>query len=76
MSKVKKKNDKQRQTLVKVRKRDGRATNEKEVSKTCVDKSSIPSVDVHVANNNLDGTPYMSNRGGLKSRNFVYISST
>ena len=26
-------------------------------------------MDVHVANNNLDGTPYMSIRGELSSRN-------
>ena len=75
MPKVKKKSDKQRQKLVKVRKRDDRATNEKAVSKTCVEKSSIPSVDVHVANNNLDGTPYMSNRGELASRNFAAVDS-
>ena len=61
MPKVKKKSDKQRQILDNVRKRDERATNEKEASKTCIEKSSIPSVDVHVANNNLDGTLYMSN---------------
>ena len=53
MAKVKKKNDKQRQRLDKVRKRDDRATNEKAVSKTCVEKSSIPSADVHVANNQI-----------------------
>ena len=76
MPKVKKKTDKQRQILDKVHKRDERATNEKEESKTCVEKWSIPSVDVHVANNNLDGTPYMSNRGELSSGNFIYISST
>ena len=40
-----------------------------------VEKSSIPSVDVHVANNNLDGTPYMSNRGELSSRNFATVDS-
>ena len=74
MPKVKK-SDKQRQRLDKVRKRDDRATNEKAVSKTCVEKSSIPSVDVHVANNNLDRTPYMSNRGELSSRNFAAIDS-
>ena len=55
MPKVKKKNDKQRQRLDKVRKRDDRATNEKAVSKTCVEKSSIPSVDVHVQSENADG---------------------
>ena len=76
MPKGKKKSDKQQQILYKVHKRDERATNEKEASKTCVEKSSIPNVDVHVANDNLDGTPYMSNRGELSSRNFVYISST
>ena len=65
MPKVKKKSDKQRQRLDKVCKRDDRATNEIAVSKTCVEKSSIPSVDVHVANNNLDGTQYMSKRGQL-----------
>ena len=75
MPKVKK-SDKQWQILNKVRKRDEWATNEKEANKTCVEESSIPSVDVHVANNNLDGTPYMSKRGGLSSRNFVYISSS
>ena len=53
MPKVKKKNDKQRQRLDKVRKRDDRATNEKAVSKTCVEKLSIRSVDVHVANNQI-----------------------
>ena len=55
MPKVKKKSDKQRQRLYKVRKRYERATNEKEVqlSKTCVEKSGIPRVDVHVQNNNL-----------------------
>ena len=30
-------------------------------------------MDVHVANNNLDGTPYMSNRGELSSRNFAAV---
>ena len=55
MPKVKKESDKQRQRLYKVRKRYERATNEKEVqlSKTCVEKSGIPRVDVHVPNNNL-----------------------
>ena len=53
MPKVKKKNDKQRQRLDKVHKRDDRATNDKAVSKTCFEKSSIPSVDVHVANNQI-----------------------
>ena len=76
MLKVKKESDKQRQILDNVRKRDQRATNGKEVSKTCVEKSSTLSVDLHVVNNILDGTPYMSNRGQLSSRNFVYISST
>ena len=75
MPKVKKKSDKQRQRLDKVPKRDDRATNEKAVSKNCVEKSSIPSEDVHVANNNLDGTPYMSNRSELLSRNFAAIGS-
>ena len=50
MPKVTKKSDKQRQRFYNVRKRDERATNEKEVlvaiNKTCVEKSSIPSVDV------------------------------
>ena len=54
MQKVKKKSDKQRQRLDKVRKKDERATNEKEVqAKTCIEKLSILSVDVHVTNNNL-----------------------
>ena len=75
MPKVMKKSDKQWQRFYKVCKRDERATNEKAVSKTCVEKSSIPSVDVHVANNNLDGTPYMSNRGELSSRNFAAVDS-
>ena len=75
MSKVKKKSDTQRQRLDKVRKRHVRATNGNAVSKTCVEKSSIPSVDVHVANNTLDGTPYMSNRGELSSRNFAAVDS-
>ena len=57
MAKVKKKSDKQRQRLDKVPKRDDRATNKKAVSKTCVEESSIPIVDVHVTNNNVDGTP-------------------
>ena len=58
-----------------VRKRDERATNEKEVSKTCVEKSSIPNkTDVH-NNNNRDGTPCMSNRGELSSRNCAAIVS-
>ena len=30
-------------------------------------------MDVHVANNNLDGTPYMSNRGEFSSRNFAAV---
>ena len=76
MPKFQKKSDKQRQILDKVRKRDERATNEKKASKTCIEKSSMRSVDVHAANNNLDGTPYMSNRGELSCRNFVYTSST
>ena len=54
MPKVKKESDKQRQRLDKVRKRDERTTNEKEVqAKHALKKSSIASVDVHVANNNL-----------------------
>ena len=53
MPKVKKKSDEQRQRLDKVRKRDDRATNKKAVSKTCLEKLSIPSVDVHVANNQI-----------------------
>ena len=77
MPKVKKKSVKQRQRLDKVRKRDERATNEKEVSKTCVEKSSIPSpsADVYVANKNRDGTSYMSNRGELSSKNFAAVDS-
>ena len=75
MPKVKKKGDKQQQKLDKIRKRDHRATNEKALSKICVEKSSIPSVDVHVAKNNLDGTPYMSNRGELSRRNFAAVDS-
>ena len=76
MPKVKKKSDKQRQRLDKVRKRDDRATDEKAVSKTCFAKSSIPSVDVHVTNNKIDGKPYMSNRGELSSRNFAAVDSS
>ena len=75
MPKVKKKSDKQGQRLDKVRKRDDRATNEKAASKTSIEKSSIPSVDAHVVNNNLDGTPYMSNNGELSSRNFAAVDS-
>ena len=75
MPKVKNKGDKQQQRLDKIRKRDHRATNEKVLSKICIEKSSIQSVDVHVANNNLDGTPYMSDRGELSSRNFAAVDS-
>ena len=59
MPKVKKKSDKQRQRLDKVRKRDERATNEKEVqglqlqAKHTLKNRAYWVLDVHVANNNL-----------------------
>ena len=56
MPKVKKKSHKQRQRLDKIRKRDERDKwweRGTTTSKTDVEKSSKPSVDVHVANNNL-----------------------
>ena len=69
------KSSKQRQRLYTVRKREGRATIEKEVSKTCVEKSSIPNkTDVH-NNNNRDGTLCMSNSGELSSSNCAAVDS-
>ena len=53
MPKVKKKSDKQRQRLYKVRKRYERATNEKEVQAKHTLKNRAYRVDVHVPNNNL-----------------------
>ena len=79
MPKVKKKSDKQRQRLDKVRKRDERATNKSEVSKTkkCVEKSNIPNkTEVHISNNNRDGTSYLSNGGESSSRNCAAIDSS
>ena len=79
MPKVKKKSDKQRQRLDKVRKRDERATNESEVSKTkkCVEKSNIPNkTEVHISNNNRDGTSCLSNGGESSSRNCAAVDSS
>ena len=79
MPKVKKKSDKQRQRLDKSRKRDERATNESEVSKTkkCVEKSNIPNkTEVHISNNNRDGTSCLSNGGELSSRNCAAVDSS
>ena len=53
MPKVKKKSDKQRQGLYKVRKRYERATNEKEVQAKHALKNRVYRVDIHVPNNNL-----------------------
>ena len=79
MPKVKKKSDKQRQRLDKVRKRDERATNESKVSKTnkCVEKSNIPNkTEVHLSNNNQDGTSCLSNGGESSSRNCAAVDSS
>ena len=74
-AKSEEKSDKQQQRLYKFHKRDEMATNEKEVSKTCVKKLSIPDkTDVH-NNNNHDGTLSMSNRGELSSRNSAAVDS-
>ena len=71
------KKGKQRHRLYKVRKSDERATNQKEVNKTCVEKLSISNkTDVHnTCNNNRDGTPCMSNGGELSSRNCAAVDS-
>ena len=53
MPKVKKKSDKQRQRLYKVRKRYERATNEKEVQAKHALENRAYRVDIHVPNNNL-----------------------
>ena len=73
MPKVKKKSHTQRQRLDKVRKRDERAINEKEVSeaKKCVDNASISNEtdsNAHTANDSRDETSCMSNKGELSSR--------
>ena len=80
MPKVKKKSHKQRRKLDKVRKRDARATDEKEVSKSkkCVETSSVSNeTDLHISNNSRDGASCMSsNRDESSSRNSAVVDST
>ena len=80
MPKVKKKSRTQRQKLDKVRKRDARATDEKEVrkSKRCVETSCVSNkTDVHTSNNSRGGASCMSsNRGELSNRECAVVDST
>ena len=76
MPKVKKKSHTQRQKLDKVRKRDARATDKKEVSKS--KRSSISNeTDLHISNNSRDGASCMSsNSSESSSRECAFVDST
>ena len=76
MPKVKKKSHTLRQKLDKVRKRDVRATDKKEVSKS--KRSSISNeTDLHISNNSRDGASCMStNSSESSSRECAFVDST
>ena len=76
MPKITKKSHTQRQKLAKVRKRDARATDKKEVSKSR--RSSISNeTDLHISNNSRDGASCMSsNSSESSSRECAFVDST
>ena len=76
MPKVKKKSHTQRQKLDKVRKRDARATDKNEVSKS--KRSSISNeTDLHISNNSRDGASCMSSKSiTSSSRECAFADST